>query len=273
MAKHKAKKKFGQNFLTDGLVINRIISAINPANEDVFLEIGPGLGALSTSLIEAANKLFVVEIDKDLIPKINRIFSNFPQEKWQVFNQDALTFSLKSIYENVDESSASKQIRVTGNLPYNISTPLMFHFLTQVKHVKDMHFMLQKEVVERICAAPDCKDYGRLSIMLQYYCDCEHLFDVPPESFDPAPKVDSAIVRLTPYETLPYPCQDTEQLSRLVNQAFSQRRKTLRNNFKKLNIETAMEEAEINGQLRAENINLAQYVRLCNILSRQNISI
>ncbi len=267
---HKAKKKFGQNFLHDATVIERIIHAISLKETDNVIEIGPGMAALSDSLIKACNKLFLVEIDNDLIPQLKQRFSAYAQTRWHIFHQDALGFSFSSAEALLTEKT---KFRVVGNLPYNISTPLLFHFIEQIEYVEDMHFMLQKEVVERICAKPDNKDYGRLSIMLQYFCDCEHLFDVAPESFEPAPKVESSIIRLTPYSEPPYPCKDTEELSKLVATAFSQRRKTIRNNFRKLGIEKEMEQANIDGSLRAENISLAQYVELCNILSNKGISI
>lgn len=266
---HRAKKKFGQNFLHDKHVIEKIIHAITLKPEDCVVEIGPGLAALSESLIERCNKLFLVEIDNDLIPQLKKRFANYEHSRWHIFHQDALTFSFSSAQDMLEEK---RKFRVVGNLPYNISTPLLFHFMEQLIHIEDMHFMLQKEVVERICAKPGNKDYGRLSIMLQYFCECEHLFDVAPESFDPAPKVNSSIIRMTPYPTPPYPCQDTHLLSKLVATAFSQRRKTLRNNFRKLGIEKELEQAHIDNSLRAENISLVQYVELCNILSNKNFS-
>lgn len=266
---HKAKKKFGQNFLQDSSVIERIIHAVQAQKTDYIIEIGPGLGALSKILVTQCQQLSVVEIDNDLIPELERQFSHFPKKKWHIFHQDALKFSLSQAKQQLNVNA---KFRIIGNLPYNISTPLLFHFIEQISDIEDMHFMLQKEVVERICARPDSKDYGRLSIMLQYFCECEHLFNVSPESFDPIPKVDSAIVRLKPYDTPPDICEDSSQLSKLVSMAFAQRRKTLRNNFKKAGIEEFLQEAQIDSQSRAENISLAQYVKLCNILTREGIS-
>lgn len=264
---HKAKKRFGQNFLIDDFIIERILAAIRVKNDEHILEIGPGLGALTQSLFLESNQLSVVEIDRDLIYGLERNFQKISEkyphksrEQWQVINQDALTFQLNSIFKE-------KKIRVVGNLPYNISTPLLFYFVEQLSFIEDMHFMLQKEVVERICAEPNNKNYGRLSIMLQYYCSCENLFEVPPESFDPQPKVNSAIIRLKPYTTLPIICKDTQLLSKIVLQSFSQRRKTLRNNLKKLNIDEAIEQSGIDTSLRPENIAVADYVKLCNIIS------
>lgn len=264
---HKAKKRFGQNFLTDDFIIERILSAIRVQSHQEVLEIGPGLGALTKTLFLQAKKLTVIEIDRDLISRLKHNFEQLTKQnshknetQWQVINQDALEFQLSSIFNH-------EKFRVVGNLPYNISTPLLFHFIEQLDYIHDMHFMLQKEVVDRICAEPNNKSYGRLSIMLQYYCQCESLFEVPPESFDPQPKVNSAIIRLKPYQTLPVTCQDTHLLSKLVTQAFSQRRKTLRNNLKKLAIEQAIEQSGIDTTLRPENIAVADYVKLCNIIT------
>jgi len=269
---HKAKKRFGQNFLHDDIVIEKILNAIRVKTDDHVLEIGPGLGALSESLFLQSNIFKAVEIDRDLIYGLERNFKKltdkYPDKKpeqWEIINHDALQFQLNTIYQE-------KKFRVVGNLPYNISTPLLFHFIEQLSFIEDMHFMLQKEVVERICAAPDNKDYGRLSIMLQYHCACENLFEVPPESFDPQPKVNSAIIRLKPYQTLPIFCEDTQLLSQLVQQAFSQRRKTLRNNLKKMNINEAIEQSGLDTSLRPENIAVADYVKLCNIISNTSFT-
>lgn len=265
---HAAKKYFGQNFLEDEQVIERIIHCIHLKEEDHVLEIGPGRGALTGYLFQRAHKLSLVEIDRDLIPQLEKLLHKLALDnthQWQIFQQDVLTFQLQSL------QSASK-LRVVGNLPYNISTPLLFHLLKQIDCIADMHFMLQKEVVERICAKPDNKDYGRLSIMLQYYCEASLLFDVPPESFNPKPKVDSAILRLQPHSVLPYPCTDVALLEKLVAAAFSQRRKTIRNTLKKFCEPSALEAAEIDAGLRPENISVAEYVRLCNILVREPVN-
>ena len=262
---HKAKKRFGQNFLNDDQIINRIIASINIQKDDHILEIGPGLGALSESLFLKSNRFKVVEIDSDLIPKLKNKFELLAKEykkdalHWELLHQDALTLKIADIYSD-------RKFRVVGNLPYNISTPLLFCFVEQLSYIKDMTFMLQKEVIDRICAEPNNKNYGRLSIMLQYYCDCENLFQVPPESFDPQPKVDSAIVRLTPHAELPNPCNNTDLLSKIVAQSFSQRRKTLRNNLKKSGFDEALEQSQIDTSLRPENIPVADYVKLCNII-------
>lgn len=262
---YKTKKHFGQNFLHDQAIIEKIIHAIKPQKHERMLEIGPGLGALSEQVLEQVEKLYLVEIDNDLIPKLEKLFAQSEQENWQIFHQDALSFKFSQLESNTQKT------RVVGNLPYNISTPLLFRFIDQIDFIQDMHFMLQKEVVDRLCAEPNNKSYGRLSIMLQYYCQCEHLFDVAPECFSPAPKVNSAIIRLMPYETLPHPCDDVQQLSRLLSTAFAQRRKTLGNNLKKLNINEHLEALDIDRNLRAENIDLAQYVQLCNSLQASGI--
>ncbi len=260
---HKAKKKFGQNFLQDQYIIDHIIQACHITPDEQVLEIGPGLGALSQNIISLARHLHVIEIDRDVIPKLEKILAksnNRETSNWTITQGDALEFQLNTL-------ASEQKIKVVGNLPYNISTPLLFHFIEQLKHIKDMHFMLQKEVVERICAEPNNKSYGRLSVMLQYHCRCEMLFEVPPESFDPQPKVDSAIIRLTPHAEPPFPCSDETLLSKIVSQAFAQRRKTLRNNLKSLNIQDAIDASGIDASLRAENISVAEYVKLCNIIS------
>ena len=197
---HKARKRFGQNFLHDQHVIDKIVRAINPKHSDALVEIGPGMGAITEPLLEACGKLDVVELDRDLIPILRTKFFNYPE--FRIHEGDALKFDFNTILQ------PGQRLRIVGNLPYNISTPLIFHFLAHHKIVQDMHFMLQKEVVERLAAAPGCADYGRLGIMAQYYCKVEPLFIVGPGSFNPPPKVDSAIVRLRPYEELPYPAKD-----------------------------------------------------------------
>ena len=178
----------------------------------------------------------------------------------QIHSADALKFDFSALVED------NEKLRIIGNLPYNISTPLMFHLLDNASCIEDMHFMLQKEVVDRICAAPGSKKYGRLSVMMQYYCATELLFDVPPESFDPAPKVMSAIVRLVPHQQPPVQVNDIEKLNRVVTQAFSQRRKTLRNSLKKLIDEDAIIALNIDPTLRAEALSLNDFAKLSNLL-------
>lgn len=260
---HKARKRFGQNFLHDQHVIGKIVKAIHPKHSDALVEIGPGMGAITEPLLEACGKLDVVELDRDLIPILRTKFFNFPE--FIIHECDALKFDFTTLLQ------PGQRLRIVGNLPYNISTPLIFHFLAHHKIVQDMHFMLQKEVVERLAAAPGNGDYGRLSIMAQYYCKVEPLFIVGPGAFNPPPKVDSAIVRLSPYETLPHPAQDVKILERVVREAFNMRRKTLRNTLKNLISAEELAAIGIDSSLRPENLTLADYVKISNhIFSNQN---
>ncbi|MDP8078687.1 16S rRNA (adenine(1518)-N(6)/adenine(1519)-N(6))-dimethyltransferase RsmA [Phocoenobacter skyensis] len=260
---HTARKRFGQNFLQDQNVIHNIVSAIHPQNSDFLLEIGPGLGALTEPVAERVDKLTVIELDRDLAERLRH--HPFLNQKLTVIEQDALNFNFRDYFKslNLEESCG---IRVFGNLPYNISTPLIFHLLTFHDLIQDMHFMLQKEVVKRLCAAPNSKAYGRLTVMAQYYCQIMPVLEVPPSAFKPAPKVDSAVVRLVPYTVLPYPAKDVRYLSRVVTQAFNQRRKTLRNSLSQLFTAEQLESLGMNLQARAENLSLADYVLLANWL-------
>lgn len=262
---HRARKRFGQNFLRDPGIIGRIIRAIGPRDEDRLVEIGPGQGALTEPLLEATGKLEVVELDRDLIPGLRVKFFNYPE--FVIHEGDALAFDFGALKGN------GPALRVVGNLPYNISTPLIVHLLQAENAVADMHFMLQKEVVERLAASPDGPDWGRLSVMAQYYCQVEQLFIVPPEAFVPRPKVDSAIVRLTPHATIPHPADDTELLFTLVKMAFGQRRKTLRNNFKgRVSAET-LEDLGIDPGRRPQTLSVEEYVRIANrVASDDNVS-
>jgi 16S rRNA (adenine1518-N6/adenine1519-N6)-dimethyltransferase len=256
-AGHQARKRFGQNFLHDDAVISRIISGINPLPGDRLVEIGPGLGALTEPLLEASDgKLQVVELDRDLIPILRTKFFNYPD--FIIHESDALKFDFDQLADN------EHKLRIVGNLPYNISTPLIFHLLESITHLKDMHFMLQKEVVERMAAAPATSHYGRLGIMTQYYCKVQPLFIVGPESFDPAPKVDSAIVRLVPHETLPYPVESVDRLQHIVRTAFTKRRKTLRNALNGAVEPEALEDLGIDPGLRPENLTVEQFTQLAN---------
>jgi 16S rRNA (adenine1518-N6/adenine1519-N6)-dimethyltransferase len=221
---HRARKRFGQNFLRDVGVIGRIVHAIDPRPGERLVEIGPGQGALTQPLLDAADGLEVIELDRDLIPGLRVQFFNYPG--FVIHEGDALK------YDFAELRGDGAPLRVVGNLPYNISTPLIIHLLGAGSAVADMHFMLQKEVVERMAAEPGGSDWGRLSVMAQYYCQVEQLFTVPPEAFVPSPAVESAIVRLTPHAELPHVADDPTLLFELVKQAFGQRRKTLRNNLK-----------------------------------------
>lgn len=253
---HKARKRFGQNFLHDQHVIQKIVKAINPKHSDALVEIGPGMGALTEPLLEACGKLDVVELDRDLIPILRTKFFNFPE--FTIHECDALKFDFRQLLK------PGQQLRIVGNLPYNISTPLIFHFLAHHEIVEDMHFMLQKEVVERLAGTPDHGSYGRLSVMTQYYCQVEPLFVVGPGAFNPPPKVDSAIVRLRPYDVLPHPADDVKMFERVVREAFNMRRKTLRNTLKNLISNDELAAIGIDGSLRPENITLAEYVLISN---------
>lgn len=254
---HKARKRFGQNFLSDPGIIQRIVSSIAPRTDDNIVEIGPGKGAITALLLEACPKLNVVELDRDLIPILLAQFANY--KDFKIHQADALKFDFS-------ELAQEQALRIVGNLPYNISTPLIFHLLSYHGRVKDMHFMLQKEVVERMAAVPGQKSYGRLGIMVQYYCQVENLFLVPPECFQPKPKVDSAIVRLRPYQELPHPAKDVKLLERVVNVAFQQRRKTLRNGLKQLANAEQLDALNTDISVRAENLSVAQFVSLADEL-------
>ncbi len=253
--KHIAKKKFGQNFLVDQTIINSLILAIAPQPEDLMVEIGPGLGAMTQPLIKHLNHLHVVEIDRDIISWMQGFY---PAEKITIHNSDVLKFDFNNIGE---------RIRVVGNLPYNISSPILFKLLENTAQIIDMHFMLQKEVVERMVAEPSSSEYGRLSVMLQYKLQMEYLITVPPDAFDPAPKVESAFVRCVPYTTLPYPAKDEALLAKVVQAAFGQRRKTLRNTLKGLLDDAGFESLNIDSQQRAENLSVAQFVTIANFLA------
>ncbi len=255
---HTPRKRFGQNFLHDHNIIYNILSSLQAKPDEHWVEIGPGLGALTEPLLKQGLRLDIIELDRDLVVLLKSKFNQ--QEHLKIFSADALKFDFSSLVEN------NEKLRIIGNLPYNISTPLMFHLLDNASCIEDMHFMLQKEVVDRICAVPDSKKYGRLSVMMQYYCATELLFDVPPESFDPAPKVMSAIVRLVPHQQPPVKVNDIKILNRVVTQAFSQRRKTLRNSLKKLIDEKAIIALEIDPTLRAETLSLDDFAKLSNLL-------
>lgn len=260
--KHIAKKRFGQNFLTDQSVIASLVDAISPQPDDLMVEIGPGLGALTKPLLQKLNLLHVVEVDRDIIAWMQQEYvkpSYGKQNYINIHNADALKF---------DFSSLGDHLRVTGNLPYNISTPILFHLLDNVSHITDMHFMLQKEVVERMVAEPSTTAYGRLSVMLQYRLQMEYLFTVPPEAFSPAPKVESAFVRCVPHATLPFVAIDETLFAKVVLAAFGQRRKTLRNTLKGMLDDDGFSALNINSQQRAENLSVADFVTIANHLAQ-----
>jgi 16S rRNA (adenine1518-N6/adenine1519-N6)-dimethyltransferase len=254
---HQARKRFGQNFLQDEAVISRIISGINPLPGDQVVEIGPGLGAITEYLLDSLDgKLTVVELDRDLVPILRTKFFNYPE--FEIHEADALKFDFNAL------ASADSPLRVVGNLPYNISTPLIFHLLENITHLKDMHFMLQKEVVERMAAQPGDSLYGRLGIMSQYYCRVQPLFIVAAEAFSPVPKVESAIVRLVPHAEYPHPVDSIERLQTIVKSAFMKRRKTVRNALAGIVAPEALEQLDIDVSLRPENLTIAQYTALAN---------
>lgn len=255
---HKARKRFGQNFLVDHGIIRDIVRAVHPQKTDVVVEIGPGKGAITELLADACDNLSVIELDRDLVPWLKVKFEKHPN--FQLFQADALRFDFRQLIK------PGQPLRIVGNLPYNISTPLIFHLLGYANQVKDMHFMLQKEVVKRMAAEPGSGAYGRLGIMVQYFCAVENLFEVPPTSFDPPPKVDSAIVRLVPHQQLPYLANNLKTLETLVNVAFQQRRKTLRNSLKSLLSVAQLDSLPVDLNLRPENISLAEYVQISNLL-------
>lgn len=249
---HKAKKKFGQNFLVDQNIIADIVSAIRPVADDNMVEIGPGLGALTRPLLKRLNYLHVVEIDRDIIARLK---TDYPQDKIIIHEGDAL---------ELDFAKLGAPLRIVGNLPYNISSPLLFHFAEYTERITDMHFMLQNEVVERMVASHSTKAYGRLSVMLQYRFFMEKLLDVPPESFRPAPKVDSAIVRMIPLPAEQILVRNETLFAAIVAAAFGQRRKTLRNTLRSYLQESEFTTLNIDPQLRAENLSVADFVRVAN---------
>lgn len=255
MKGHVARKRFGQNFLVDGGIINAIVSAIDPQRGDTVVEIGPGLGAITEPLLARLDHLHVVEIDRDLIARLKK---QHPPARMTIHEGDALAFDFASIGRN---------LRLVGNLPYNISTPLLFHLAAYVGIVRDMHFMLQKEVVERMVAVPGNSDFSRISVMLQYRFHLEWLIDVPPESFDPPPKVQSAVVRLIPKDVAELNARSQEKLSQVVQTAFSQRRKMLRNTLKSTLSDAGFAELGIDPTCRAEDVSVADYVRIANYLT------
>lgn len=258
---HKARKRFGQNFLHDHGVIRRIVACIGPKKGQRLVEIGPGKGALTEGIISVTERMDVVELDRDLIPILKVNLFRYPD--LTVHEADAMKFDFRSL--KIDTQS----IRVVGNLPYNISTPLIFHLLSQADAIEDMHFMLQKEVVDRLAARPGDSLYGRLSVMAQYYCAVESLFIVGPESFDPAPKVDSAIVRMTPHKVLPYPVDNVKKLEDMVRIGFQQRRKTLRNNYKGVLDNDDFAALNIDPTLRPERLDVEDFVRITNYVLKK----
>jgi 16S rRNA (adenine1518-N6/adenine1519-N6)-dimethyltransferase len=256
MMDHVPRRRFGQNFLVSPGIVRRIVEAIAPKPGDVVVEIGPGLGALTAPLLECVERLHVVEIDRDLIARLKQAW---PPERLAIHEGDALEF---------DFAALGERLRIVGNLPYNISTPLLFHLAGYATRVRDMHFMLQKEVVDRMAADPGSGDYGRLSVMLQYRFDIERLFVVPPGAFNPPPKVDSAIVRLVPKKAGEgEKAKDEALFARVVTAAFSQRRKMLRNTLRELIAEERLAALGVKPTARAEELSVTDYVRIADALT------
>jgi 16S rRNA (adenine1518-N6/adenine1519-N6)-dimethyltransferase len=259
--RHIPRKRFGQNFLTDQSVLQDIIRTIDPKPDDAMVEIGPGLGAMTALLLESVRQLHVVELDRDLVMRLQK---NFHPARLIVHSGDALQFDFASI-----PATSERKLRIVGNLPYNISSPLLFHLTRVAPQVQDQHFMLQKEVVERMVAEPGSKTYGRLSVMLQWRYQMELRFIVPPSAFDPPPQVDSAIVRMIPIMK-PLAC-DQAKLEQVVLKAFSQRRKVLRNCVAGMFTENELIDAEVDPQMRPEAVSLQQYVALANRLTSKSV--
>lgn len=259
LPEHRARKRFGQNFLQDDNIIRRIVAAIDPRAGEHIVEIGPGQGAITTPLLASGARLDAIEIDRDLAAWLQSRFADVTT--FSLHQADVLKFDLGSL------TTEPRSLSIVGNLPYNISTPCIFHLLKYQHLIHEMTFMLQLEVVQRLAAQVGDDQYGRLGIMAQYYCQVDHLFDVPPGAFHPQPKVTSAIVRLTPHRQQKLVATDTAMLQDVVRTAFSQRRKTLRNCLKTLISELQPENLPVDLSLRPENLSLADYVTLSNTLS------
>ncbi len=258
--KHRARKRFGQNFLHDANVIERIIQSLNIKKEDSLIEIGPGHGALTDIIVEQCKHLNVIEIDRDLAADFQWRYRD--KDNFTLHNTDVLKFDFAA------NLSTKSKYKLLGNLPYNISTPLLFHLFKCKSLFSEMVFMLQLEVVDRICATPGSKNYGRLSVMSQYYCNATKLFKVPASAFNPQPKVESAIVRLVPLVAPQYEAKDPQLLETVVRTAFSQRRKTIQNSLKSILTKSLLEQVGIDGSRRPETMSLHEYVIISNALAR-----
>jgi len=255
----RPRKRFGQHFLQDAAIIARLLDAFDPRRGDRCVEIGPGRGALTVPLLECLGDLDVVEIDRDLAAALGARFGG--DGGLRIHLGDALRFDFSAL------NATPRQLRVVGNLPYNISTPLLFHLFGHAPAIRDMHVMLQREVVERLTAAPGCAGYGRLSVMTQYHCRPTMLFTVAPSAFEPEPKVYSALVRLVPHRTAPVRVRDPRCFQQVVASAFSQRRKTLRNSLGKLLPTGAIAAAGIDPSVRPQTLDLRQFAALANALA------
>lgn len=256
---HLPRKRFGQHFLRDQNIIRRIVDAIRPAPQQHLIEIGPGQGAITLPVLKLSRMLEVIELDRDLIPQLEERCSHAGM--LTIYEADVLDFDFASVKKD------DRLLRVFGNLPYNISTPLLFHLLSYSKIISDMVFMLQKEVAERLAAKPDTEHYGRLSVMIQYHCQVDLLFNVPKDAFHPPPQVVSSIVRLVPHRESPYRVKDYAKFEDVVRHAFGQRRKTVRNSLKGIMTDEAWEGVSVRSDARAENLSIQDFVDISNSLS------
>lgn len=255
---HRPRKRFGQNFLRDERVIEQIVRAVRPAADQSIVEIGPGQGAITQGLLASGARVTAIEIDRDLTAGLRLALAD--ADNLRVCEADALRFDFSSL------QPATGRLRIVGNLPYNISTPLIFHLLRFSELIDDMHFMLQREVVQRLAAQPGNGHYGRLGVMVQYQCLVTPLFEVPPGAFHPAPRVHSAVVRLAVRRHIERPARDVRTLGQVVNAAFGQRRKTLRNSLRGLVDEDTLTSLGIDSKIRAENLRLEDFVTISNAL-------
>jgi len=260
---HIPRKRFGQNFLTDASIIQQLLSIIYPEPHHLLVEIGPGLGALTDPLLKLLPHLWAIELDRHLAAKLEARYAH--TQKLTLYSADALTFDFDTI-----PRQPQQKVRIVGNLPYNISTPLIFHLLNFGSLIQDMHFMLQKEVVDRLTATSGQKSYGKLSIMVQYFCQTAALLSVPPTAFRPEPKVTSAFIRLTPYPSSPYGPVNTQRLHRITTDAFNQRRKTLQNSLKAHLSHSDFLTLNIQPKLRAEQLTISDFVKITNYLEDKN---
>ena len=273
---HQPRKRFGQNFLHDKSIISQIIDSIHAKRDDLMLEIGPGMGAITEPLLAEVDRLTVVELDTDLADNLRiRIGAN-SNEGLSIVKANAMEVDYRELYQTMvmAASATGQKLRVVGNLPYNISTPLLFQLLTFADVIEDMHFMLQKEVVDRMTADVNAREYGRLSVMMQYYCHTDYLLTVPNGAFNPPPKVTSAVFRLTPHTTKPIVADDEKRFALVVREAFNHRRKTLRAIFKKSPILPAVTEQQLldwglNPLARPETLGVADFVTIANGMATQ----
>ena len=269
-ANHTPRKRFGQNFLHDTNVIAQIVSSVHLSRGDNLLEIGPGLGALTEPLLAEVDGMTVIELDRDLASQLKINIGANSHTDFTIINENAMHIDYRELAAKIGKGA----FRVVGNLPYNISTPILFRLLEFSDVIKDMHFMLQKEVVDRITAEPASKEYGRLSVIMQYYCQSEYLLTVPKGAFNPPPKVTSAVFRLIPYATKPITAQDEAVFATVVRETFNHRRKTLRAIFKSSALLPSLDEqdfaqAGIDPQARPETLSVEQFVRLSDVVAKR----